>query len=67
MHMRAVMTSRHLAIGSDLDGEIEAARGLGTHAGMPALARALRRAGLSGDEVRAVFGDNAWRVLDPIR
>lgn len=64
-HMIDVMGAAHVAIGSDLDGNIRAARGLGSHAGMPTLARALRDAGISSPDVRAILGENALRVLAP--
>lgn len=63
LHLREVMGAGHLAIGSDLDGEIRAARGLTSHAGLPALARRLRAAGLSNDEVSDLMGGTAWRLL----
>lgn len=63
MHMRSVMGEGHVAIGSDLDGEINPAQGLASHAGMPELARRLRAAGLSAEEVSGILGGNAWRVL----
>jgi membrane dipeptidase len=64
-HMIAIMGAEHLAIGSDLDGNIAAARGLEDHGGMDALLCALRRAGMSADTVRAIAAGNAVRVLGP--
>jgi membrane dipeptidase len=63
LHMRRVMGPGHLSIGSDLDGEIRAAEGLGSYAGMPVLARRLVQAGLPPDEVADIFGGTAWRLL----
>jgi len=63
LHMRSVMGPGHLAIGSDLDGEIRAVQGLASHAGLPVLARRLRAAGLPADEVAGIFGETAWRLL----
>ena len=62
-HMIAVMGDRHVAIGSDLDGLIVPASGLSSHAGMPLLAVALRRAGITGRVLRQVLSGNARRVL----
>ena len=62
-HVHAVMGPGHLSIGSDLDGEIRAARGLASHAGLPVLARRLHDAGLPADEVAAILGRTAWRLL----
>jgi membrane dipeptidase len=64
-HMIAIMGPEHLAIGSDLDGNIAAARGLEDHGGMDALLCAMRQADMSAGEVRAIAGDNAMRVLGP--
>jgi membrane dipeptidase len=66
-HMIAIMGAEHVAIGSDLDGAIRAARGLDSHAGMPALARALRDAGIGSDAVEQILGGNVARVLGPLR
>jgi membrane dipeptidase len=63
LHMRSVMGPGHVAIGSDLDGEIRAAGGLGSHAGIPELGRRLQAAGLPASEVAGILGGNAWRVL----
>ncbi len=63
LHMTRIMGSDHLAIGSDLDGEIRPAEGLGSHAGIPALVRALCRAGIQGSALRGLLGDNARRVI----
>jgi membrane dipeptidase len=63
LHMRAVMGAGHLAIGSDLDGEIRPARGLETHAGIPGLAAALRQAGFPLAEITALLGVTAAGLL----
>jgi membrane dipeptidase len=63
VYMARVMGAAHVAIGSDFDGEIRPPRGLRSHADLPALARALRAAGLSPAEVRGILGDNVRRVL----
>lgn len=64
-HMVAVMGAEHVAIGSDLDGGIQAAGGLDTHAGASALFCTLVRSGMSLGTVRAIAGANALRVLGP--
>jgi len=66
-HMLAVMGPGHLSIGSDLDGESRAARGLASHAGLPALSRRLRDAGLPPDEIAAILGGTAWRLLGGVQ
>ncbi|MBI2892746.1 MAG: membrane dipeptidase [Deltaproteobacteria bacterium] len=63
MHMRRVMGPGHLAIGSDLDGDIRPARGLETHAGLGDLARALDAAGIRGPELADLLGASAARLL----
>jgi len=62
-HMIDVMGADHVAIGSDFDGNIRPARGLASHADIPALAERLRAADVADDDVRAVLGGNAARVL----
>lgn len=63
LHMRGVMGPGHLAIGSDLDGDIRPARGLETHAGLADLARALAGAGIRGTELADLLGGSAARLL----
>ncbi len=63
-HMIMVMGPSHVALGSDFDGEIRSPEGLESHAGIPALAAALARAGVSAADVRALVGENAMRVLE---
>lgn len=62
-HWVRVVGVEHVAIGSDFEGGIRAAKGLDDVRGFPALARALQKSGLSGQQVRQVFGLNALRVL----
>lgn len=62
-HMVKVAGVAHVAIGSDFDGGIRPAEGLEDAARMPALAHALLARGMSRDDVLAIFGLNALRVL----
>lgn len=62
-HLGRVMSPANVALGSDLDGHIRPAVGLETHAGVPDLVRALCRAGIQGEALRGLLGDNVRRVL----
>lgn len=62
-HMVKVAGVDHVAVGSDFDGGIRPPEGLEDASTFPALAAALRRRGMSHDEVRAIFALNALRVL----
>lgn len=62
-HMLRVMGARHVALGSDFEGDITPANGLETVAGYQALAEALLRDGIAKEDVEAVFSRNALRVL----
>ncbi len=53
----------HVAIGSDFEGDIHAARDLHDVRGFPKLAQALQASGLSNQDVRKIMGLNALRVL----
>ena len=53
----------HVAIGSDFDGGIKPPAGLDDAAAWPKLAAALRRRGMSYDDVLKIFSLNALRVL----
>lgn len=53
----------HVALGSDFEGGIRPARGLEDAGRFPALALALRRAGLGEAALRKLFSENALRVL----
>ena len=55
----------HVAIGSDFEGGIRPPRGLGSLREVQHLVPALRAAGLSDKDVRAIMGDNAMRILAP--
>lgn len=61
-HMLDVAGTDAVALGSDFDG-IDCALELGDAAGLPRLARALRRAGLSETVVEKVCWRNAWDYL----
>jgi membrane dipeptidase len=65
-HVRYVVSKvgvEHVAIGSDFEGDINAARELHDVRGFPRLAQALEASGLSNQEVRQIMGLNALRVL----
>jgi membrane dipeptidase len=62
-HMIKVAGIDHVAIGSDFDGGIDPAKGLDDASMLPALARQLKRKGMSHDDVLKVFSLNALRVL----
>lgn len=53
----------HVALGSDFDGSVTTAFDV---TGVPGLVTAMRDAGLDDDTIRAVFVDNALRVLDEV-
>mgnify|MGYP001078988456 CR=1 FL=1 len=53
----------HVAVGSDFDGGITTPVGLEDASTFPALAAALRRKGMSHDDVLRIFSQNALRVL----
>lgn len=53
----------HVAVGSDFDGGIRTPEGLDDASALPALARALRKRGMSYDDVLKIFSLNALRVL----
>jgi membrane dipeptidase len=53
----------HVALGADFEGGIRPAKGLEDASRFPDLARALLAAGLSEAAVRALFSENALRVL----
>jgi membrane dipeptidase len=62
-HLLRVMGPRHVALGSDFEGDITPATGLETVAGYQVLARALLDDGLPKEVVEGVFSRNALRVL----
>ncbi|HEX6276097.1 MAG TPA: membrane dipeptidase [Polyangiaceae bacterium] len=62
-HLVRVMGVRHVAIGSDFEGEIRPPAELSDVHGYQRLARALLASGLSRSDVEAVLATNALRVL----
>ncbi|MDX2054291.1 MAG: membrane dipeptidase [Polyangiaceae bacterium] len=62
-HALSVVGGRHVALGSDFEGDIRPAVGLENASSYPALARALLDAGIKEATVRDVFGKNALRLL----
>jgi membrane dipeptidase len=63
LHLVKVMGAEHVAIGSDFEGDIRPADGLGDVKGYQRLAEALLRAGLSNQQVEGIMAKNALRVL----
>ena len=64
-HLRDVAGIEHVAIGSDFEGDIRPPRELADAGRFPRLSAALARAGFGAPAIRAVFADNALRVLCP--
>lgn len=62
-HMIEVAGVDHVAIGSDFDGGIKPVKGLEDASMLPALARRLKKKGMSHEDVLKVFSLNALRVL----
>jgi membrane dipeptidase len=63
LYMVKVAGIDHVAVGSDFDGGIKTPEGLDDASTFPALAAALRRKGLSYEDVLKIFSLNALRVL----
>lgn len=61
-HMISVAGIDHVGLGSDFDGATPPAD-LADASRLPALASALRKSGLSEDDVHKIYGDNVKRVL----
>lgn len=62
-HLVKVAGAQHVALGADFEGGIRPARGLEDASRLPDLAQALLAAGLSEAAVRALYSENALRVL----
>lgn len=62
-HMIKIAGVDHVAIGSDFDGGIKPAEGLGDASMLPALAARLKKKGMSEEDILKVFSLNALRVL----
>jgi membrane dipeptidase len=63
LHLVKVAGIDHVALGADFEGGIRPAAGLENASRLPALAKALLRAGMSEAGVRKLFSENALRVL----
>jgi membrane dipeptidase len=63
LHVKQLVGIAHVAIGSDLEGDITLPAGVDGAAVWPALATVLRDAGLSDADLRALFHANAERVF----
>ncbi|WP_228551579.1 dipeptidase [Mumia zhuanghuii] len=63
-HARDVMGVEHVGLGGDYDGFAVFPRGLEDVSGYPRLLEALAARGWSAEEIAAVVGGNAVRVLD---
>ena len=64
-HLSDVAGIAHVAIGSDFEGDIRPPRDLADASRFPRLARALAQAGFGVPAIRAIFAENALRVLCP--
>jgi membrane dipeptidase len=62
-HLVKVAGIDHVAVGSDFDGGIKTPEGLENASTFPALAAALRKRGMSYDDVLKIFSLNALRIL----
>ncbi|NUP04456.1 MAG: dipeptidase [Polyangiaceae bacterium] len=62
LHMIEVAGVDHVGIGSDFDGGTPA-KGLEDASKVPALAKALRKAGVSAEDVHKIFSENVKRVI----
>lgn len=63
LHVVKVAGASSVALGSDFEGDIRPPGALSDASRYPVLAEALLGAGMSRDDVQAVFGGNALRVL----
>lgn len=66
LHMLDLVGPDHIAIGSDFEGDIRAPQGLEDVRGLPSLARALRGAHVTEQQLQKLFGANARRLLCPV-
>jgi membrane dipeptidase len=64
-HLRDVAGIAHVAIGSDFEGDIRPPTDLADASRFPRLSRALAQAGFGASAIRAIFAENALRVLCP--
>ncbi len=62
-HVRKLVSSRHLALGSDWDGMIETPAGMRGADDLPALTQLFLERGYTHDEVRGILGGNFMRVF----
>lgn len=65
LHIRSLVSSRHIAIGTDFDG-IHSNLEIQNASAMPELFLALEKAGLSHDEILDIASRNALRVLNTV-
>jgi microsomal dipeptidase-like Zn-dependent dipeptidase len=62
-HIRDLIGTEHIALGSDYDGMVRVVFDVG---GLPLLTEALLKNGFTPDEVRAIMGENYLRVLGQV-
>jgi membrane dipeptidase len=62
-HVRELVGSRHLALGSDWDGFIMVPGPMGDAAGLPRLLSLMRRRGYTEEELEGICGGNFLRVF----
>ena len=66
LHARDIAGYKHVAIGSDFDGFIFPMKGFEDMSKFPILTKSLLDAGLPKQEVSAILGENALRVIKAI-
>ena len=62
VYLARLLGARHVALGSDWDGCVAVPPGLDA-AGVAQITHALRMRGFQGDDLAAIMGQNALRVL----
>ncbi len=65
MHIKAIKALNVLVLGTDFDG-IHPPAGLEDVSKLPAFSEALKGQGLSDDEIKKIFGDNARRFFEEV-
>jgi membrane dipeptidase len=63
VHAASLLGARHVGIGTDFDGWVFSARGIGDATRYPALTEALAQRGFSEEELLGILGGNYLRVL----
>lgn len=63
VHAASVAGARHVGVGTDFDGWVFSARGIGDATKYPALTEALARRGFTDSELVGILGGNYLRIL----